>query len=73
MNATTSAQKQIEVPSRLLTGPQVAEILGVSLRQVAYLRERRVIRFVPLGHLIRFDPAQLREDLALLTVQRRSQ
>jgi excisionase family DNA binding protein len=46
--------------SRLLTIIEVAQALHVTERHVRRLVQERRIPFIKWGHLIRFDPAELR-------------
>ena len=45
---------------RLLTIAEVAEILGVDVRHVRRLVHERRIPYIKWGHLLRFDPAEIR-------------
>ncbi len=50
-----------ELPPRLLTIAELAERLGVNVRHVRRLVAERRIPFIKWGHLIRFDPAEIRD------------
>jgi len=49
------------LPPRLLDITTLAEHLGVNARHVRRLVAERRIPFIKWGHLIRFDPAEVRE------------
>ena len=49
------------MPARLLDIPAVAEYLGVNVRHVRRLVAERRIPFIKWGHLIRFDPEEIRQ------------
>jgi excisionase family DNA binding protein len=55
----SSGRKKLEP---LYTVPQAAEILNVSEKTVRRYVERRLLRAVKIGGLVRIDPADL-EDL----------
>lgn len=57
-----------ELP-RLLNITQVADHLGVNVRHVRRLVYERRIPFIKWGHLIRFDPADVRQWMKENTVQ----
>ncbi len=61
---------EIKIPQlpKLLTEDQLAQSLSVCPRHISNLRAQRLIRFIRLGRLVRFDPAQVLEDLQNLTV-----
>lgn len=44
---------------RLLTSPEVAELLGVTERQVRRFRESGRLRFVRVGGRVRFEVSEL--------------
>lgn len=48
------------MPPRLLNIPQLAELLGVPDRHIRRLVQERRIPYIKWGHLIRFDPAEVR-------------
>src|SRR3954462_8588801 len=50
-------------PSQLLSTPEVAEQLGVNIRHIRRLVHERRIPFIKWGHLIRFDPDEIRDWL----------
>ncbi len=50
-----------ELPPRLLDITTLAELLGVNSRHVRRLVAERRIPFIKWGHLIRFDPVEVRE------------
>ena len=54
-------EKKDDLPTRLLDIPALAEHLGVNVRHVRRLVADRRIPFIKWGHLIRFDPAEVRE------------
>ena len=49
------------LPPRLLDITALAEHLGVNARHIRRLVAERRIPFIKWGHLIRFDPAEIRE------------
>lgn len=49
------------LPPRLLDITTLAEHLGVNARHIRRLVAERRIPFIKWGHLIRFDPAEIRE------------
>ena len=59
MPDTRSAYHPVELPSRLLTIAEVAELLGVEVRHVRRLVQERRIPFIKWGHLLRFDPIEI--------------
>jgi excisionase family DNA binding protein len=50
-----------ELPPRLLDITALAEHLGVQPRHIRRLVAERRIPFIKWGHLIRFDPAEIRD------------
>ncbi|HEU5152054.1 MAG TPA: helix-turn-helix domain-containing protein [Iamia sp.] len=46
--------------TRLLNISEVADILGVEVRHVRRLVHERRIPFIKWGHLLRFDPAEIK-------------
>ena len=57
---TTTIDPGSELPPRLLDITTLAEHLGVNPRHVRRLVAERRIPFIKWGHLIRFDPAEIR-------------
>lgn len=53
--------KRNELPPGLLDITTLAEYLGVNTRHVRRLVAERRIPFIKWGHLIRFDPVEVRE------------
>jgi hypothetical protein len=53
---------------QLATRSEIAKSLGISLRHLDNLRDRRLIPFVVLGSCVRFDPAAVRLAMERLTV-----
>lgn len=49
-----------EMPPRLLNIDQLAELLCVRERHVRRLVQERRIPYIKWGHLIRFDPAEVK-------------
>ena len=49
----------------LLNCPQVAHMLGCSLRTVRRITEQRTIPFVKVGRLVRFRPQDIERYIAL--------
>jgi hypothetical protein len=60
------------LPPPLLAESAVVDLLNVSKRHLQHLRARRLVRFIKLGHAIRFRPDHLAEDIAKLTVASRA-
>lgn len=58
MSTTSSEGPSPMTP--LVTIERVAEILGVEVRHVRRLVHERRIPFVKWGHLLRFDPEEIR-------------
>ncbi len=54
---------------KLISERELAKMLGVSLRHVGNLRERRVIPFIRLGRSVRFNPDEISQVLNRLTVR----
>jgi excisionase family DNA binding protein len=52
-----------QLPPRLLDVTAVAEVLGVNTRHVRRLVLERRIPFIKWGHLVRFDPVEIRDWL----------
>lgn len=57
---TTDANEQLR---RLLTITQVADALGVEVRHVRRLVHERRIPYIKWGHLLRFDPCDIKDWL----------
>ncbi len=57
----TMTDQQGELPPRLLDITSLATHLGVNARHVRRLVAERRIPFIKWGHLIRFDPVEVRE------------
>jgi excisionase family DNA binding protein len=57
----TVTDKRDGLPPRLLDITALAEHLGVNARHIRRLVAERRIPFIKWGHLIRFDPAEIRE------------
>lgn len=49
----------------------IAEKLGISPRHLIYLRERRLIPFVKLGRLVKFDEVEVQLAIQALTIRPR--
>ena len=56
----TAAPGGGDLPPRLLDITALAALLGVNPRHVRRLVAERRIPFIKWGHLIRFDPAEIR-------------
>ena len=56
----TSTSRRAAEPIRLLTITEVADWLGVNVRHVRRLVAERRIPFLKWGHLLRFDPDEVR-------------
>jgi excisionase family DNA binding protein len=72
MDTNPKQAAQVASFPELLTEDQVAEMLSVSPRHVGYLRQRRLLPYIRLGRIVRFDRAQLIEAVAALTVATRT-
>jgi excisionase family DNA binding protein len=59
-------------PEKLATGSEIAGLLNISPRHLVNLRERRVIPFIRLGRVIRYNRTAVSMAIAHLTVQPRS-
>ncbi len=57
----TVTQPHDELPPRLLDVSTIAEFLGVNVRHVRRLVLERRIPFIKWGHLVRFDPVEIRD------------
>jgi len=57
----TTARPNPELPPALLDVTAVAEYLGVGTRHIRRLVLERRIPFIKWGHLVRFDPGEIRE------------
>ncbi|MBX3736022.1 MAG: helix-turn-helix domain-containing protein [Candidatus Didemnitutus sp.] len=69
MTQVNSTGGSFTSPKKLLNELEVSEILNVSVRQVANLRERRLISYIKLGRAVRFDPDLLRIEIGRLSIQ----
>ena len=69
MSVKTSPWKVTETLPHLLDIEQVAQHLGVNVRHMRRLVADRRIPYVKWGHLIRFDPDELRPWLDARTVR----
>lgn len=56
-----TAHPHDELPPRLLDVTAVAEFLGVNTRHIRRLVLERRIPFIKWGHLVRFDPVEIRK------------
>ena len=56
----TPTDKDAALPPRLVDITTLAELLGVNARHIRRLVAERRIPFIKWGHLIRFDPAEIR-------------
>ena len=63
MDKTTAATTGNDQLMKLLTYKDVAELIGVSVRQVATFTSLGVIPCVKIGRLVRFQPEDIREFL----------
>ena len=54
---------------RLLTAKELAPMLGCSWRHVLALRDQRLIPYVRLGRLVRYDPEEVRQAIERLTIR----
>ena len=63
MTDTPVAGAHDELPAQLLDITAVAKLLGVTTRHVRRLVAERRIPFIKWGHLIRFDPAEIKRWL----------
>ena len=60
MPPTISAAGDDDLPPRLLDITALASRLGVNPRHIRRLVAERRIPFIKWGHLLRFDPAEIR-------------
>jgi len=60
------------LPIKLLDETAVCEMLNLSPRHLRGLRERRLIPFVKLGRLVRFNPKSLLPAIDKLTIRARA-
>ena len=63
MNKTTAATTGDGQMMRLLTYKDVAELIGVSVRQVATYTSEGILPCLKIGRLVRFQPEDVREFL----------
>jgi hypothetical protein len=54
---------------RLLSNKELAPIIGCSWRHVMTLREKRLIPYVQLGRLVRYDPTEVMKAIQKLTIR----
>jgi hypothetical protein len=57
---------------RLASGEEIVALLNISPRHLVNLRERRIIPFIRLGRVIRYDRAAVSAAITRLTVQPRA-
>lgn len=57
------------LPRQLVTIEEIAPFIGCSVRHVRNLRNQRLIPYVPLGRLIRYNPEKVMEAIEKLTVK----
>ena len=55
----------------LISEKAQAELLGCSLRHLVNMRNRRLIPYVRLGKLVRYDPAEVERAIQKLTIRER--
>jgi excisionase family DNA binding protein len=55
----------------LVTVKELASMLGCSWRHVLSLRDQRLIPYVRLGRLVRYNPEEVRQAIERLTVRER--
>lgn len=60
MPPTITATGDDDLPPRLLDITTLAALLGVNPRHIRRLVAERRIPFIKWGHLLRFDPAEIR-------------
>ena len=58
---TTLDPRHDVLPARLLDITTLADVLGVNPRHIRRLVAERRIPFIKWGHLIRFDPVEIRD------------
>lgn len=56
----TTTSERVAPQTPLVTIDHVAEVLGVEVRHVRRLVHERRIPFIKWGHLLRFDPEEVR-------------
>ena len=54
---------------QLLTGKELAHVIGCSWRHVQTLREKRQIPFVKLGRLVRYNPQEVMKAIEKMTTK----
>ena len=54
---------------QLLSDKELAPILGCSWRHLKTLRDKRLIPFVKLGRLVRYNPQEVMKALEKITVK----
>lgn len=54
---------------QLLSGKELAPIIGCSWRHIQTLREKRLIPFVKLGRLVRYNPQEVMKAIEKLTTK----
>lgn len=52
-----------DLPAALLNTEQLAELLQVNVRHIRRLVHERRVPFIKWGHLVRFDPREIRQWL----------
>lgn len=52
-----------DLPPALLNAEQLAELLHVNVRHIRRLVHERRVPFIKWGHLVRFDPREIRQWL----------
>lgn len=72
MTSTPSSMPTKPLLARLLTIEEVAETLGVTVRHVRRLVFERRIPYLKWGHLLRFEPGDLRRWLDAAHVDQRA-
>jgi excisionase family DNA binding protein len=53
----------------LVTAKELAPMLGCSWRHVLTLRDQRLIPYVRLGRLVRYNPEEVRQAIERLTIR----
>jgi excisionase family DNA binding protein len=64
-----SKQDAITMEKQLLTDKELAPILGCSWRHIKTLRLKRLIPFVQLGRLVRYNPQEVMKALEKITIK----